>query len=66
MRCSLIDALVWAYPDSEVPAAPCLRLEAHVARGGTAAAVILMVPPIITFILAQSRVIETMAHSGIK
>jgi putative chitobiose transport system permease protein len=33
---------------------------------GSAAAVILMVPPIITFVLAQSRVIETMAHSGIK
>lgn len=33
---------------------------------GSAAAVVLMVPPIVTFILAQSRVIETMAHSGIK
>lgn len=33
---------------------------------GASAAVILMIPPIITFVLAQSRVIETMAHSGIK
>lgn len=33
---------------------------------GAAAAVILMIPPIITFLFAQSRVLETMAYSGIK
>jgi len=33
---------------------------------GSAAAVILMLPPIITFVLAQSNVMETMVHSGIK
>lgn len=33
---------------------------------GAAAAVILMLPPIVTFVISQSRVIETMAHSGIK
>lgn len=33
---------------------------------GAAAAVILMLPPIVTFIISQSKVIETMAHSGIK
>ena len=31
-----------------------------------AATVVLMVPPIVIFILAQNRVLETMAHSGIK
>ncbi len=33
---------------------------------GAAAAVIMMIPPIVTFVVSQSRVIETMAHSGIK
>lgn len=33
---------------------------------GAAAAVIMMIPPIITFVLSQRRVIQTMAHSGIK
>ena len=36
-----------------------------VARAG-AAAVILMIPPIVVFLLSQSNVIETMASSGIK
>lgn len=38
------------------------------ARAGVAmaAAVFMLVPPIIVFILAQRQVIETMAHSGIK
>lgn len=33
---------------------------------GAAAAVLLMIPPIVVFIFAQSRMLETMAHSGIK
>ena len=33
---------------------------------GAAASVLLMIPPIITFLLTQSNVIETMAYSGIK
>jgi len=33
---------------------------------GAAATVLLMVPPIITFIITQKNVIATMAHSGIK
>lgn len=33
---------------------------------GSAVAVILMLPPIITFLLCQSSVLETMAHSGLK
>lgn len=38
------------------------------ARAGVAmaAAVFMLVPPVIVFILAQKQVIETMAHSGIK
>lgn len=39
-----------------------------ISRAGVASAVglILMIPPIITFILTQSQVLETMSHSGIK
>ena len=38
------------------------------ARAGmaAAAAVVLMLPPIIAFIASQSRIVETMSHSGIK
>ena len=32
----------------------------------SAAAVIMMIPPIIVFLISQSKMIETMAHSGIK
>jgi ABC-type glycerol-3-phosphate transport system permease component len=31
-----------------------------------AAAVFMLIPPVIVFVLAQRQVIETMAHSGIK
>lgn len=39
-----------------------------ISRSGVAAAaaVLLMLPPIITFVIAQSKVIDTMSHSGIK
>jgi putative chitobiose transport system permease protein len=33
---------------------------------GMAAALILMIPPIIFFVISQSKVIQTMSHSGIK
>lgn len=33
---------------------------------GSAAAVVLMIPPIVTFLIVQSNILETMAHSGIK
>lgn len=38
------------------------------ARAGVSAAVtlLLMIPPIITFVLTQSKVLETMSHSGLK
>jgi ABC-type glycerol-3-phosphate transport system permease component len=41
---------------------------AGIARAGvgSAVAVVLMIPPIITFLLVESNVLETMAHSGIK
>ncbi len=41
---------------------------AGVARAGTGAAVtvLLMLPPVVFFIFSQSRIVETMAHSGIK
>jgi len=42
MRCSLLDPLVWAYPDSEPGARPCARFAVDVARGGTAAVTVLL------------------------
>jgi len=41
---------------------------AGLARAGVAmaAAVFMLIPPIVVFMLAQRQVIETMAHSGIK
>ena len=33
---------------------------------GSAAAVVLLIPPIVTFVIAQNNVMETMVHSGIK
>lgn len=33
---------------------------------GAAAAVLLMIPPIVVFIFSQSRMLETMAYSGMK
>ena len=31
-----------------------------------AAAVVLMIPPIVIFVCSQSQILETMAHSGMK
>ncbi|WP_199619632.1 carbohydrate ABC transporter permease [Paenibacillus alkalitolerans] len=36
------------------------------ANVGSAAAVFMLIPPVITFLLVQSNVLQTMAHSGIK
>ena len=33
---------------------------------GSAVAVLMMIPPIVTFIISQSNVMETMSHAGIK
>ncbi len=42
MQCSLVDSLDWVYPDSKVESKPCLSTHVDVARGGTAAATILL------------------------
>jgi hypothetical protein len=42
MRCELLDALLWVYPDSEIGTRPCLRRGVHVARGATAAVTVLV------------------------
>ena len=51
-----------------LPAAMSQVATAGIARAGvgSAAAIILMIPPITVFIISQSNVMETMAHSGIK
>lgn len=51
-----------------LPAAMSQVATAGIARAGvgSAAAIILMIPPIAVFIISQSSVMETMAHSGIK
>lgn len=51
-----------------LPAAMSQVATAGIARAGvgSAAAIILMIPPIAVFIISQSNVMETMAHSGIK
>jgi ABC-type glycerol-3-phosphate transport system permease component len=33
---------------------------------GAAAAVLLMIPPVVVFLFSQSRMLETMAYSGMK
>ena len=33
---------------------------------GAAASLLLLIPPVLTFVITQSGIIETMAHSGIK
>lgn len=42
MRCSLIDSLVWVYPDSEIGARSCSQIKVDVARGATVAVNVLM------------------------
>lgn len=51
-----------------LPAALSQITSSGMSRVGAAAAasVLLMIPPIITFLITQSNVIKTMAHSGIK
>lgn len=42
MHCSLVDSLVWVYPDSEIEAHPCSLIKVDVACGAAAAVTILM------------------------
>lgn len=46
MRCGLIDALVWVYPDSRLGGEPCLQYGLDVARGGTASVTVLLEGPV--------------------
>lgn len=51
-----------------LPTAVSQIASAGIARSGVGAAgsLLMMIPPILVFVLSQSRVMETMAHSGIK
>ena len=57
-------------PDAADPADVAVRdgkIAAILPAGsGAAASVVMMIPPFIIFIILQSRIIETMAFSGIK
>jgi ABC-type glycerol-3-phosphate transport system permease component len=64
------DGGVYIYSEQLKPVSYALHqiIAQGVARAGTASAVLLimMVVPITVFILSQSQIIETMAHSGMK
>ena len=51
-----------------LPTAVSQIASAGIARSGVGAAgsLLMMLPPILVFVISQSRVMETMAHSGIK
>ena len=51
-----------------LPTAVSQIASAGIARSGVGAAgsLLMMLPPILVFVFSQSRVMETMAHSGIK
>ncbi len=61
-------SLVYSEQLKTLPTAFSQIATAGIARfgAGMASSVILMIPPILAFCLAQSRVMETMAHAGIK
>ena len=60
--------LVFQEQYKTLPTVVTQAASAGLARAGVAmaAAVFMLVPPIVVFVLAQRQVIETMAHSGIK
>lgn len=60
--------LIYTEALKTLPAAMTQIASAGIARAGvgSASAFILMIPPVLVFILSQSNVFETMAHSGIK
>jgi ABC-type glycerol-3-phosphate transport system permease component len=64
------DGGTYIYTESWKPLSYALHqiVNSGIARTGTAAAVmlIMMVVPVGVFILSQSQIIETMAHSGMK
>lgn len=62
------NGLIFREQYKTLPAAVAQVSSSGMARAGVAmaAAVFMLVPPVIVFILAQRHVIETMAHSGIR
>lgn len=61
-------ALVFQEQYKTLPTVVTQAASSGMARAGIAmaAAVFMLIPPIIVFMIAQKQVIETMAHSGIK
>ncbi len=61
-------SLIFQEQYKTLPTAVAQAAAAGIAKAGVAmaAAVFMLVPPIVVFMLAQRQVIETMAHSGIK
>lgn len=62
------DSLIFQEQFKTLPTVVNQAAASGLARAGTAmaAAVFMLIPPVIVFMLAQKYVIETMAHSGIK
>ncbi len=60
--------VIWSEPLKLLPTALNQITVAAISRTGVAAAssVLLMLPPIISFVVTQSKMLQTMAHSGIK
>ncbi|MBQ3491321.1 MAG: carbohydrate ABC transporter permease [Oscillospiraceae bacterium] len=60
--------VIWSEPLKLLPTALSQITTAAISRTGVAAAasVLLMVPPIVSFVVTQSKMLQTMAHSGIK
>lgn len=60
--------VIYSEPLKTLPLAISQIASAGISRAGvgSAAALVMMIPPIFVFVLAQSNVMETMANSGIK
>ena len=60
--------VIWDEPLKLLPTALTQITSASISRTGVSAAssVLLMIPPIVSFIVTQSKMLQTMAHSGIK
>ena len=61
--------VIWDEPLKLLPTALGQLTSASMSRAGASAAaasVLLMLPPIISFVVTQSKMLQTMAHSGIK
>lgn len=60
--------VIWDEPLKLLPSALTQITSASISRTGVSAAsaVLLMIPPIVSFIVTQSKMLQTMAHSGIK